>query len=205
MQNVDPPEVPRGNEIVWLTTEELERLIEAFEGTPYYVPVALGARTGLRRDEVLALSFGDIDDEAGVVRVRRILEDVAAGDAPRFTEPKSPIAREPIHLDETARKLLREHVTRRQADLAKSGAGAASDQLVFARADGSPFILGEFEKAFLDVATRAGFPRLRFHHLRDTLAIHLVQAGEPVSAVAERMRHQDQASTSRRYFAASGT
>ena len=200
MQHVDPPEVPRSNEIVALTGEELERLIKAFEGTPYYVPVALGARTGLRRDEVLALSLGDIDDAAGTVRVRRIIEDVPPGDAPRFTEPKSPVARDPIHLDDTALKLLREHVARREADLAKGGSSATPDQLLFPRADGSPFVLGEFEKAFHDVAEGAGFPGLRFHHLRDTLAAHLVQAGEPLSVVAERMRHQDPASTSRRYF-----
>ena len=200
MQHVDPPEVPRSNEIVALTSEELERLIEAFEGTPYYAPVVLGARNGLRRDEVLALSLGDVDDGERVIRVRRILEDVPPGDAPRFTEPKSAVAREPIHLDGTAFELLREHVARREADLAKSGSSTGPDQLLFPRADGSPYVLREFEKAFLDIAEGVGFPGLRFHHLRDTLAVHLVQAGEPLSAVAERMRHQDPASTSRRYF-----
>ena len=205
MQRVDPPEGSPSNAIVWLTIEDLERLIKAFEGTPYYVPVVLGARNGLRRDEVLALSLGDIDDGERVIRVRRILEDVPPGEAPRFTEPKSAVARDPIHLDDTTMELLREHLTRLRADLAGSGSSSTDDELLFPRGDGSPYVLREFEKAFLDVATRAGFPRLRFHHLRDTLAVHLVQAGEPVSAVAERMRHQDQASTSRRYFAASGT
>ena len=83
-------EVPRTNEIVALTSEELERLIKAFEGTPHYVPVALAARTGLRRDEVLALSVGDIDDAAGLMRVRRVLEDPPpGGDAPRFAASAS--------------------------------------------------------------------------------------------------------------------
>ena len=201
MQHVDPPEVPRSNEVVALTSEELERLIKAFEGTPYYVPVALAARTGLRRDEILALSFNDIDDAARLARVRRIIEDLPpSGDAPRFAEPKSLEARQPIHLDDTALKLLREHVTRIEADLAKSGSSIAPDRLLFARADGLPYNLSEFEKAFHDVAARAGFPGLRFHHLRDTLAVLLVQAGEPISVVAKRMRHQDSASTSRRYF-----
>ena len=199
MQHVDPPEVPRTNEIVSLTGEELERLIKAFEGTPYYVPVALAARTGLRRDEICALSLDDFDDAARVVRVRRIIEDRPPGDAPRFAEPKSPDARHPIHLDDTALKLLREHAARLEAERAKGGSSTAPDRLLFPRADGSPFVLREFEKAFLDVAERAGFPGLRFHHLRDTLAVHLVQAGEPISVVADRMRHQDQASTSRRY------
>ncbi len=200
MQQVDPPEVPRENEIVALTSEELERLIKAFEGTPHYVPVALGARTGLRRDEIVALSVSDVDVEARVVRVRRILEDVAPGaDGPSYTEPKSPDARNPIPLDDTAIKLVREHIAGLEADLAKSGSGAG-DRLLFARADGSSYGLGEFETAFHDVAAQAGFPGLRFHHLRDTLAAHLVQAGEPIGVVAGRMRHQDQSSTSRRYF-----
>lgn len=200
MQQVDPPEAPRSTEIVALTSEELERLIEAFVGTPYYVPVALGARTGLRRDEVLALSLSDIDESAREIRVRRIVGDVPPGDAPRFTEPKSPVAKDPIHLDDTALDLLREHMASLEADVAKSGSSVTPGRLVFAHADGSPFVLAEFEKAFHDVASRAGFPGLRFHHLRDTLAAHLVQAGEPVSAVAERMRHENPASTSRRYF-----
>ena len=113
MQHTDPPEVPRTNEIVALTSEELERLIKAFEGTPHYVPVALAARTGLRRDEVLALSVGDIDDAAGLMRVRRVLEDPPpGGDAPRFAEPQFSQSMEPIHLDEPALKLLREHSNR---------------------------------------------------------------------------------------------
>ena len=200
MQQVNPSEVPRTNEVVALTSEELDRLIKAFEGTPYYVPVALGARTGLRRDEILALSLDDIDDGAHLARVRRIIEDLPpSGDAPRFTEPKSLEAKQPIPLDDTALKLLREHIARLEADLAKSGSSITPDRLLFPRADGLPFILSEFEEAFHDVAARAGFPGLRFHHLRDTLAVHLVQAGEPISAVAERMRHQDSASTTRRY------
>ena len=200
MQHVDPPEVPRTNEVVALTSEELERLIKAFEGTPHYVVVALAARTGLRRDEVLALSVGDIDDAAGLVRVRRVIEDPPpGGDAPRFAEPKFSQSKQPIHLDDTALELLREHVARLEADRAESGSGVAPDRLLFARADGLPFILTEFEKAFLDVAERAGFPGLRFHHLRDTLAVRLVQAGEPISVVAERMRHPNSVTTSRRY------
>lgn len=199
MQHVDPPEVPRTGEIVALTSEELERLLKAFEGTPYDVPVALAARTGLRRDEICALSLGDVDDVAHLVRVRRIIEDVPPGEAPRFAEPKSPVAWEPIHLDETAVELLRGHIADLEAGLAKSGSRIAPDRLLFAHADGAPFVLSEFEKAFRDVAERAGFPGLRFHHLRDTLATHLVQAGESITAVAARMRHEDPASTSRRY------
>ena len=202
MQQTDPPEAPRTNEIVALTGEELERLIKAFEGTPHYVPVALAARTGLRRDEVLALSVGDIDEAEGLMRVRRIVADVPPeGGAPRFAEPKSSAARQPMHLDETSLKLLREHLAQNLADTSlRGGSSMAPDRLLFARADGLPFTLSAFEKAFHDVAEGAGFPGLRFHHLRDTLAAHLVQAGEPLSVVAERMRHQDSASTSRRYF-----
>ncbi len=200
MQHAGPPGAPRGNEIVALTSAELERLIAAFEGTPYHVPVALAARTGLRREEILALALGDIDDAARVARVRRIVEDPpAGGDAPRFAEPQFAQSREPIPLDDTALELLREHVARLEADRAESGSGVAPDRLLFARADGLPFILTEFEKAFLDVAERAGFPGLRFHHLRDTLAVRLVQAGEPISVVAERMRHPNSVTTSRRY------
>ena len=206
MQDVDPPEVPRGNEVVALTGEELERLIKAFEGTPYYVPVALGARTGLRREEILALSLSDIDDAAGLVRVRRIIEDPPpSGDAPRFAEPRFSQSMQPIHLDDTALKLLREHVSRLEADLAKGGSSIAPDRLLVARADGGPFIPSEFEKAFHDVAERAGFPGLRFHHLRDTLAVHLVRAGEPIGVVAERMRHPNSDTTSRRYAHFAGT
>ena len=201
MQQVDPPEGPRTNEIVALTGEELERLIKAFEGTPHYVPVALAARTGLRRDEVLALSVGDIDAAEGLLRVRRIIEDVPpGGDATRFAEPQFAQSREPIHLDDTALKLLREHLAQHLAETSlRGGSNMAPDRLLFARADGLPFTLSAFEKAFYDVAEQAGFPGLRFHHLRDTLAVRLVQAGEPISVVAERMRHPNSVTTSRRY------
>jgi len=51
----------RTKEMVIPTTEQVKNLIQAARGTDLYLPILLGALLGLRRSEVFALTWSDID------------------------------------------------------------------------------------------------------------------------------------------------
>lgn len=53
------------------TTEEVEKILQYVHGTNYEVPVMLAAFMGLRRSEIVALQWEDIDLEKRTMRVHR--------------------------------------------------------------------------------------------------------------------------------------
>lgn len=61
------------NEVVIPTEEEVTLLVDEAKGKPIYLPLLLGACCGLRRSEIAALTWSDIDLNAGTIRVARAL------------------------------------------------------------------------------------------------------------------------------------
>jgi integrase len=62
------------NEVI-LDEDELGKLVKGFEGQSLYPLVATAAFTGMRRNELLALRWVDIDLEARLISVSRNVED----------------------------------------------------------------------------------------------------------------------------------
>jgi integrase len=72
---IDPPRVDR-KEMQALDTAGVAALLDAAAGTDLQTPIAVAIGTGLRRGELLALRWGDIDLKAAKLAVRRSLETV---------------------------------------------------------------------------------------------------------------------------------
>jgi integrase len=89
------PKVER-REMTTLSTEQSARLLEALKPTRCYWPVLLALTTGLRRGEILALRWRNVDLEDGTVRVAESLEQTRAG--LRFKAPKTEKTRGPPSL-----------------------------------------------------------------------------------------------------------
>ena len=74
-----------------LTAEQAARLLEAIKRNRVYWPVLIALSTGMRRGEILALRWKNIDLDRGVARVVESLEQTKA--ALRFKAPKTEKAR----------------------------------------------------------------------------------------------------------------
>src|SRR5206468_3856868 len=83
---VDPPKTERTS----LTTYDMVQTadaIEAARGTRLHVPVVLGLLCGLRRGEIVALRWRNVDLDAGTIAIVQTAEQTAAGI--RYKQPKS--------------------------------------------------------------------------------------------------------------------
>lgn len=55
------------------TEEEVKKLLETAEGTDMKIPVLLGACCGMRRSEIAALTWEDVDLEKGTIYIRKAI------------------------------------------------------------------------------------------------------------------------------------
>lgn len=178
----DSPRVPR-NEMNALDRDGLSRLLTALQGNKLYLPVLIAATTGMRRGEILALRWRDIDLDAGVLRVARSLQQISTG--LEFKEPKSARGRRNISLAKATVSALQAH---------KAAHDTAPDGLVVCREDGTPWPPDQLSVEFHVFTRRNGFS-IRFHDLRHTHASNLLRDGVPVNVVSQRLGHAEPAIT----------
>jgi integrase len=114
-------------------------VLRKLEGHLLYSIIALDSATGLRRGELLALAWCNVDLEAATLRVERSLEQTKAGLA--FKKPKTKHGRRTISLPPHAIRVLRDH-RRQQLELClQMGLGKPDpDALVFGDPDGAPML-----------------------------------------------------------------
>jgi integrase len=130
-----PPRVAAA-EIEILVEDQVRHLLENLRGHWVYPIVALALATGLRRGELLALSWGHIDLDAAKLRVERSLEQTRAG--LHFKSPKTRHGRRMISLPAWILRELRAHRTAQQEHGLKLGHGQlGNDALVFPAVDGN--------------------------------------------------------------------
>ncbi len=154
--------------------EELQRIVGMCGDKWFYRPVLIAATTGMRKGEVLALRWMDVDDE--YIHVRRTLY---WKDGPRFKEMPKNLRSRRVKMMEATKQ-----------ELAIRG---KPEELVCAREDGRPFDPTSLTKAF---KRRTGYS---FHQLRHAHATELALRGVNPRAVQERLGHSDVAITLRLY------
>jgi integrase len=184
-QLVDPPRV-RSPEMKVLDEEGLQKLLSAAQGSRLHPVIFLAATTGMRRGELLALRWSDLDTATGECRVCRSLEERESGLG--YKSPKTRKGRRVVVLPKAALAQLKTHRAKQGKERLLLGAGYKDEDLIFARADGSPWPPSQFSSEFARLARKHGI-RIRFHDLRHTHATHLLKAGVPVRVVSERLGH----------------
>jgi integrase len=177
-----------------LTPEQSSTLLDATHSTPLYWPVLLALATGMRRGEILALKWRNVDLDRGMVRVLESLEQTTAGI--RSKAPKSGRGRT-ITLPSFAIDELRRLKLEQAETLLRRGVRQSGNTLVCARADGLPTTPAQFSNAFIAFLRSLDppFPQIRFHDLRHTHATQLLLAGVHPRIAQERLGHASVALT----------
>lgn len=185
----DPPKqntVMRPLMRTW-SAETLREFLTACEGDRKHPAWLLLASTGMRRGEVLGLSWDDVDLETAQLAVRRTL--VAVDMEVAFSDPKTQRSRRVVALDATTVAALRSWRRRQLEDKLALGPAYDDQGFVFTRADGRPYDPNDFSREFDRRIKRLGLPRIRLHDLRHTWATLALQAGIHPKVVSERLGH----------------
>jgi integrase len=173
--------------LMTLTAEQSVRLLEAIAHSRVYWPVLLALSTGMRRGEVLAVRWKNVDLERGTLRVMESLERTKTGI--RFKPPKTGRHRVitlPAYAVEDLRRLKRQQAE----ELLALGVRPTGDTLLCARADGKPHQPLSLTYEFARFMGRVkDLPRVRFHDLRHTHATQLLVSGVHPKIASERLGH----------------
>jgi len=184
--DVDPPK-PRRSSIVTLTVDQSASLLDAIRGKPIYWPVLIALTTGMRRGEICALRWQNVDFKKKTIRVVESLEQTKKGI--RFKSPKTDRTRA-VLLTEYALEELKAFKEKQKEELAELKITQTENTSVCGGYNGQPqwptTITHQFERV---INKMPDFPKVRFHDLRHSHATQLLEAGIHPKIAQERLGH----------------
>jgi len=184
---VKPPKV-EADEIAILTQNQIADVLRKIEGKSLAPLIALAIFTGMRRGELLAIRWSDVDLDAANVRVERSLEQTGSG--LHFKAPKTKSGRRKISLPGYAVAVLRKHRKGQLEFRMKIGAGRLPDDaLVFCNMDGAPYSPRAVSKSWTRLVKAHDLPKVTLHSLRHSHASALISAGMDAVTVCRRLGH----------------
>lgn len=170
-----------------LTADQLAEFLNAAAAHRMFGCYYLAAATGMRRGELLALRWADVDLDQGLIRVRRNIQWLDGGY--RFDEPKTPRSRRDILLPPDAIPVLRRHRSQQAQERLQAGRHWHDLDLVFCLQNGEPPRQKWLTETFQAIMRRAGLPQIRLHDLRHTHATLLLEHGVNIKIVSARLGH----------------
>jgi integrase len=146
----------------------------------------------MRRGELLALQWSEVDLDRAVLRVERSIEETKAG--LRIKPPKTKSGRRNIGLASDAIAMLREHRAEQMRIRLALGQGGPP-LLVFSTIEGALLSPDNLSRDWWRVCNARKLPRVSFHALRHTHASMLIRAGVDVLTISRRLGHSSTSMT----------
>ena len=186
-EQVDPPPVS-DTELAILKEADAQAVLRGLKGRSLYLIAATALTTGMRRGELLALRWGDLDLDRARLRVEQSLEVTKAG--MRFKAPKTKHGRRSISLPASVVSELRLHRKAQQERRLALGMGKMPDDaLVFGTWDGNVRNPDGLTKEWSLSMDAIGRPEITLHSLRHTHASQLIDSGMDVLSISRRLGH----------------
>ena len=185
---ISPPKVA-GEEIEILSADQVRAALSAMKETPIYPHIVMLLSTGMRRGELMGLRWGDVDFEAGKLRIDRTVEKTKAYGL-RLKQPKSKHGRRTITLPEGALEVLKAHrKVQLELRLALGLGRLLPDVFVFGTVEGELRDPDRITQDWKRFAAARGLPRVTLHAFRHSHASALIAAGADPVTVSRRLGH----------------
>jgi integrase len=186
---LQPPPKVVSREMRILTPEQVAGFATLLEGHEEFAgPAVTAVFTGMRRGEVLALEWSNVDFNTKVIKVRKSLEETD-DEGLQFKPPKTKAGVRDIKLPDIVIETLQAHRKRLLERRMQLGLGKlGDDDLVFPDLEGRPRAPDSFSGAW-SLLSRELKLGISFHELRHTHASQLIDAGVDVVTISKRLGH----------------
>nr|HET6903255.1 site-specific integrase [Ktedonobacteraceae bacterium] len=184
---VTPPRVPR-KELNYLTKEQAHTLLKEVKAHKLEALLTLAITTGMRRGELLALRWQDIDFENGSIQVKRAVSYMKEYGYVE-SEPKTARSRREIMLPAFVVDILVQHREHQKEQRRTIGVDWLDKNLVFTNATGDFYSPSTMLKVFKRFLISIGLPHMRFHDVRHSAATILLTMKVHPKVVQEILGH----------------
>ena len=168
--------MPRTRVEAW-SAKELVRFLEFAQDDRYASLWRLAATTGMRRGELLGLTWRALDLAGSRLSVEQQLLPLKGG--ARFGPPKSARSRRTIALDPETVATLERHRDAQLLEQAFAGEAYEQGDLVFCNELGRPIYPGDLTARFRRLRKASGLSSGSLHVLRHTAATLMLLEGIP--------------------------
>src|SRR4030095_1160956 len=180
-----PPRVP-GREMQAPDEVTMAYILgEARKNDLIWLPTVIACGSGLRRGEILALRWCDLNLVTDSISITRSLCQLKTGEL-IFKETKKKKSRRVIVLPEFVLEALREALTQQQKHREMFGADYQDQDLICCHPDGRPLEPNRVSDNFAAFRQRLGL-KTRFHDLRHGHASQGLRNGVPVKTMQARL------------------
>jgi len=183
---IDPPRPDKQRPTAW-TVEQATVFLQATRNDAVYPLYLLALMTGMRRGELLALEWQDIDWDRRTVSVQRSVQRV--GRRLIVGVPKTEHSVRQVALPDSCIQALRHHRTHQLQIRLIMGGRYLDCHLVFPGPGGEHMEPRALTRRYERAIKRLPVPYIPFHGLRHTHATTLLKQGIHPKVVAERLGH----------------
>jgi integrase len=182
-------------EIRILTEKEQKWFLDACKGHRLEALYTLALATGMRRGEMLALTWDSVNLNTKSITVKSSVGRIKNPDTGTtdliFSEPKTKAGRRIVPILESVIPVLQTHKARQDAEKAKAGSAWNERNLVFCSNVGTIIEPRRVCTTMDKIADSAGLEHFTFHALRHTFATRMLEAEVPAKVVQDILGHAD--------------
>lgn len=193
---VEAPTVKRPD-IKYYSLEQFQTLLQLSEGTRIEVLIKLAGLLGLRREEIMGLTWDCVDFEGKKIRIAEAR--TMAGKDVIVKDPKTITSARTLYMTPDIEDLLKREKTKQDTNKQTLGAGYHDSGYVFTFEDGSiirPNYASDLFKKFIE---DNNLPPLTLHGLRHSFASIANSKGIPMYDIGKALGHSSPSTTSKIY------
>lgn len=183
---LEPPRLKKKEMKVW-SIGEVNEFLKFTKHSRYHPVFFLAAYTGMRKGEILGLTWDDIDFENKTIKVNRSLSKIK--DSYLLSEPKTSNSIRTIYIDDDIIRVLKKQRVKQNLERLRAGNVYQDHNMVFTQETGEYVNPTAVNGLFARFMKQSGISVIRFHDLRHTHATILLQMGVNPKIVAERLGH----------------
>ncbi len=169
------------------TFDDLQKLFTVIKGSEIELVIILASALGLRRGEILGMSWDQIDFNNRVLNINRQLIRTETGSI--FTSPKTENSNRMIPLADNIAEILKEHQNKQEISKTQLCAEYHDNKLVICQYNGDLIPPDNVTKSFNRILKKNNLKKIRFHDLRHSFATLMLEQNQSLKIVSELLGH----------------